>query len=93
MPPGYAAVLADLKQRIQAAQSRAALAVNRELVLLYWSIGRDILTRQDEQGWGARVIDELSADLRHESRRRIERELDLEEASIQARGHGGEMPL
>ena len=45
---------------------RAALAVNSELVLLYWSIGRDILDRQKRLGWGAQVIDRLAADLRRE---------------------------
>ena len=64
MPDSYAQFLAELKSRIQAAQLRAALAVNRELVLLYWQIGRDILARQHEQGWGAKVIDRLAADLR-----------------------------
>lgn len=49
-PAGYADWLAELKTRIHAAQQRAALAVNRELVLLYWQIGRDILARQAEQG-------------------------------------------
>jgi len=63
-PAGYADWLAELKTRIHAAQQRAALAVNRELVLLYWQIGRDILARQAEQGWGAKVIDRLAADLR-----------------------------
>lgn len=43
---------------------RAALAVNRELVTLYWQIGRAILDRQQRYGWGAKVIDHLSADLR-----------------------------
>lgn len=43
---------------------RAALAVNRELVQLYWSIGRDIVIRQDREGWGSGVIDRLSADIR-----------------------------
>ena len=42
----YGAWLTDLKQRIQSAQQRASLSVNRELVLLYWNIGRDILERQ-----------------------------------------------
>jgi hypothetical protein len=46
------------------AQQRATLAVNRELVLLYWQIGRDILARQAMQGWGAKVIDRLAHDLR-----------------------------
>jgi predicted nuclease of restriction endonuclease-like (RecB) superfamily len=63
-PHGYAEWLAELKHRIHAAQQRATLAVNRELVLLYWQIGRDILARQAEQGWGAKVIDRLAKDLR-----------------------------
>ena len=63
-PSGYADWLVDLKARIHSAQQRAALAVNRELVLLYWQIGRDILARQAEQGWGAKVIERLAHDLR-----------------------------
>lgn len=63
-PTGYAAWLAELKGRIHTAQQRATLAVNRELVLLYWEIGRDILQRQADQGWGAKVIDRLAQDLR-----------------------------
>lgn len=65
MPPdGYGDWLADLKGRIHNAQQRATLAVNRELVLLYWQIGKDILTRQAQQGWGAKVIERLAHDLR-----------------------------
>jgi len=64
-PEGYADWLADLKTRIHSAQQRSALAVNRELVTLYWQIGRDILARQAEQGWGAKVIDRLAHDLRN----------------------------
>lgn len=63
-PEGYADWLVELKGRIHSAQQRATLAVNRELMLLYWQIGRDILTRQAEQGWGAKVIDRLAHDLR-----------------------------
>ena len=63
-PEGYADWLADLKGRIHTAQQRATLAVNRELVLLYWQIGRDILARQAAQGWGAKVIERLAHDLR-----------------------------
>ena len=63
LPEGYEPFLKDLKERIRTAQIRAALAVNRELVLLYWSIGRDILTRQKQHGWGAKIIDRLAADL------------------------------
>ncbi len=64
IPEGYADWLADLKVKIHTAQQRATLAVNRELVLLYWQIGRDILDRQAKQGWGAKVIDCLAHDLR-----------------------------
>ena len=63
-PEGYAEWLADLKGRIHNAQQRATLAVNRELVLLYWQIGCDILVRQAAQGWGAKVIERLAHDLR-----------------------------
>lgn len=62
-PQGYADWLAELKRRIYAAQQRATRAVNGELVLLYWQIGRDILARQAEQGWGTKVIDRLAKDL------------------------------
>jgi len=63
-PAGYADWLAELKTRIHSAQQRATLAVNRELVLLYWQMGRDILARQAQQGWGAKVIERLAHDLR-----------------------------
>jgi predicted nuclease of restriction endonuclease-like (RecB) superfamily len=63
-PAGYAEWLTELKQRIQNAQQLATLAVNQELIVLYWQIGRDILARQAAQGWGAKVIDRLSQDLR-----------------------------
>lgn len=62
--PGYADWLAELKVRVHRAQQRAALSVNRELVLLYWQIGRDILDRQARLGWGAKVIERLALDLR-----------------------------
>jgi len=60
----YTRFLNGLKDRIRSAQIRAALTVNRELVLLYWQIGRAIAARQGEYGWGAQVITRLSADLR-----------------------------
>ena len=64
IPEGYDEFLRGLKERIRTAQVRAALAVNRELVLLYWRIGQDILERQRQSGWGSKVIDRLAADLR-----------------------------
>jgi hypothetical protein len=50
-------------QRVAAGRGRAVATVNLELVATYWAVGRDILARQSEQGWGARVVDRLSADL------------------------------
>jgi predicted nuclease of restriction endonuclease-like (RecB) superfamily len=66
IPSGYAEWLSELKSRIHVAQQRAVLAVNRELVLLYWRLGHDILQRQAQQGWGAKVIERLAHDLRVE---------------------------
>ncbi|QPN62810.1 YhcG family protein [Synechococcus sp. CBW1004] len=65
LPTDYGPWLAELKTRIHQAQQRAARSVNRELVLLYWQIGRDILERQGREGWGAKVIERLSVDLRN----------------------------
>ncbi len=60
----YDAFLRSLKERIHQAQVRAVLSVNSELVLLYWNIGREILLRQNEAGWGGKVIDQLAKDLK-----------------------------
>lgn len=64
LPDGYATWLAELKDRIRTARQRAALAVNTEMLRLYWQMGREIADRQHAQGWGAKVIARLSADLR-----------------------------
>jgi predicted nuclease of restriction endonuclease-like (RecB) superfamily len=61
---GYDDFLRELKERIRSAQVKAALSVNRELVLLYWQIGREIIVRQQQQGWGAKVIERLARDLK-----------------------------
>lgn len=63
---GYNDFLHQLKERIRSAQVRAGLAVNSELVWLYWQIGREILTRQQQQGWGAKVVTQLAKDLQKE---------------------------
>lgn len=63
LPEDYNDFLRELKDRIRNAQVRAAVSINRELVLLYWQIGQDILNRQQQQGWGAKVIDRLANDL------------------------------
>ena len=66
LPAGYAVILADLKDQIRKARIRAGLAVNRELVLLYWRIGRQILEQRRLEEWGSKVIDRLSLDLMRE---------------------------
>ncbi len=62
----YANWLSSLKQRIRESQMRAAIVVNTELVRLYWQIGHEILQRQKEQGWGAKVVERLAKDLKAE---------------------------
>jgi predicted nuclease of restriction endonuclease-like (RecB) superfamily len=64
LPEGYAVVLGEIKRRIGAERLRVVMAANSAMVLLYWDIGRLILERQEREGWGAKVIDRLSADLR-----------------------------
>jgi predicted nuclease of restriction endonuclease-like (RecB) superfamily len=64
MPVGYAALLGKIKRRIQEERLRTVMAANSAMVLMYWDIGRLILDRQEKEGWGARVIYRLSADLR-----------------------------
>jgi len=64
VPEGYADWLSHLKAEIIQRRQRAALAVNAELIGLYARIGRDILDRQQRLGWGAKVIDRLSRDLK-----------------------------
>ena len=64
LPSGYAAVLGELKQRIEEARLATVIAANTGMIRLYWSVGRVILARQDREGWGAKVIDRLSYDLR-----------------------------
>lgn len=62
----YIEFLSELKSKIRTSQQRAILSVNRELIILYWDIGNSILMNQEKQGWGAKVIEQLSEDLRKE---------------------------
>src|ERR1039457_3543543 len=62
----YRDLLANLKAQIRTARGGAALAVNRDVVLLYWPVGKEILTRQQQQGWGSKVVERLAIDLRAE---------------------------
>lgn len=61
----YKQFLEDLKQRVYQSRYHAAQQVNKELILLYHHIGSQILSSQHEQGWGAKIIDQLSKDLRN----------------------------
>jgi hypothetical protein len=62
----YAALLAEVKERVRAAQYEALRAVNKELVGLYWDIGRMIVERQAGKSWGKAVVERLAADLQAE---------------------------
>lgn len=64
LPENYAAVLREIKRRIQEERLRTVMAANSAMVMLYWDVGRLILERQEREGWGARVIDRFSEDLR-----------------------------
>jgi predicted nuclease of restriction endonuclease-like (RecB) superfamily len=66
LPPDYPKLLEEIKARVHASRIRASVSVNRELILLYWEIGRLILQRQEAEGWGAKVIDRLAVDLGRE---------------------------
>ena len=66
LPTDYAGLLALVKERVRSAQYAALKAVNTELVGLYWDIGRMIVERQDAEGWGKAVVENLAADLRAE---------------------------
>lgn len=59
LPQGYQEFLRDIKSRIQAARTKACLAVNRELILLYREIGNRILAQQRAEGWGTKVVGRL----------------------------------
>ena len=61
----YIEFLNDLKQRVISSRYKAAIAVNKELVLLYHHIGTKILESQKVHGWGAKVVEQLSHDLKN----------------------------
>ena len=63
LPANYAPLLAEIKARVQAARIRAGLAANRELLALYWDIGRLILRAQESSGYGKKVVERLALDL------------------------------
>ncbi len=64
LPAAYASTLEEIKRHLQQSRLRTVLAANTAMVMAYWDIGQVILTRQQSEGWGTKVIDRLSADLR-----------------------------
>lgn len=66
LPDGYGELLEDLKTRVRAAQIKAVVAANRELIQLYWDIGRLIVERQEQEGWGKNVVERLADDIQRE---------------------------
>ncbi|MBD3887621.1 DUF1016 domain-containing protein [Phormidium tenue FACHB-886] len=63
---GYGQLLGEIKQRIRSAQYAAFKAVNKELIALYWDIGKLIVERQQGETWGKSIVEQLSKDLRTE---------------------------
>lgn len=66
LPSGYGDLLQTVKKRIQESRVLAYRAVNKELIQLYWNIGREIAERQAREGWGKSIVERLSHDLRKE---------------------------
>lgn len=62
----YSKILQAVKSEIRSGQHRAILAVNKELILLYWNIGKIIIKHQRQEGWGSKVIDRLANDISSE---------------------------
>jgi hypothetical protein len=62
----YSRFITSLKAKIRAPQVRAFLSVNRELIQLYWEIGRDVVYRQERDKWGSKVIEKIARDLQSE---------------------------
>jgi len=66
LPDEYSLFLQDLKTRIRNERIKSVLSANSALVMLYWDIGRAILKKQDDEGWGAKIIDRMACDLKEE---------------------------
>src|SRR3972149_6660840 len=64
VPPTYAEALKALQERIRTAQIKASLSVNEKLLELYWDIGKTIVEKQQEEGWGGKVIERMAKDLK-----------------------------
>src|SRR5512145_416607 len=66
LPKDYADFISAIKSRVREERLKALLSANAAQILMYWDIGHDILKKQNEAGWGAKVIDRMSFDLKEE---------------------------
>ena len=66
LPQNYPELLSELKERIRGSQIKAAVGVNRELILLYWDLGKKIVEQQTASGWGKGAVEQLGKDLQKE---------------------------
>ena len=62
----YETTLADLKKHIRSRQLKAAIVVNKELIKLYWVIGKTIVEKQENSGWGSKFIEKLAKDIQND---------------------------
>lgn len=62
----YQAFISNLKEKIRSSQIKAAVSVNRELVRLYWEIGKEIAQKQEKEGWGTKIVETVARDLQNE---------------------------
>ncbi len=65
-PAEYAKFITSLKTKIRSSQIKAVVTVNRELIKLYWEIGKDIVEKQEHEGWGSKVLERVAKDLQNE---------------------------
>ncbi len=63
---GYTKFITSLKAKVRSAQIKAAVAVNSELIKLYWEIGKEIVEKQNREGWGSKVLERVAKDLQNE---------------------------
>lgn len=63
---GYVEFLSKIKERIRNSQLKAAIAASRELIKLYWDLGKDIVEKQEKAGWGSKVLERVAKDLQNE---------------------------
>jgi predicted nuclease of restriction endonuclease-like (RecB) superfamily len=62
----YKKFITSLKTKIRSAQIKGAIAVNRELIKLYWDMGKDVVEKQGQEGWGSKVLERVAKDLQNE---------------------------